>query len=114
MYRGATPSKATDAYKNITIEGNTIRDSQYSGVLVKNAYNVAIKNNTIENAVTKAAGPHSADGEPQNPTAASYYYGEEADYAIYLYACEGIALEGNNIKNSAKYCKGDVRQLHCQ
>lgn len=114
VYQGVTPSKATDAYKNITIEGNTILDSQYSGVLVKNAGNVTVRNNTIENAVTKAAGPVSADGEPSAQTPASYYYGEEADYAIYLYACEGITLEGNNIKNSAKYCKGDVRQLHCQ
>ncbi|MBQ8684413.1 MAG: leucine-rich repeat protein, partial [Clostridia bacterium] len=109
-----TPTTATDSYQNITIEGNSIYDANYSGILVKNSSNVTIKNNYIQNPVTKLCGPHTASGAPQNSTPGVYYYGEQPDYAIYLYACEEITLSGNTVEDAGEYCLGEVRELKCK
>ena len=113
-HSGMTPSTATDSYQNITIEGNKIYDSNYSGILVKNSSNVTIKNNLIQNPVTKLCGPHSAAGAPLKSSPGEYYYREEPDYAIYLYACEKITLSGNTLKDLGEYCQGEVRKLKCK
>lgn len=113
-HNGMTPSKETDAYRNITIEGNKIYDSNYAGVLVKNSSNVTIKNNLIQNPVTKLAGPHSITGTPLRETAGVYFYGEEADYAIYLWACEKVTMSGNTFKDLGKFCLNEVQKVHCK
>ncbi len=113
-HSGMTPSTATASYQNITIENNKIYDSNYSGILVKNSSNVVIKNNLIQNPVTKLCGPLSAGGAPLKATPGEYYYNEEPDYGIYLYACEKITLSGNTFKDVGEYCLDEVRKLKCQ
>ncbi|MBQ8684056.1 MAG: right-handed parallel beta-helix repeat-containing protein [Clostridia bacterium] len=113
-HSGMTPSVATNSYQNITIEGNKIYDSNYSGILVKNSSNVTIKNNLIQNPVTKLCGPQTPSGGPLKSSPGEYYYLEEPDYAIYLYACEKINLSGNTFKNLGKYCLDEVRKLKCK
>lgn len=111
---GMTPSKETDAYRNITIEGNKIYDANYAGILVKNSAKVMIRNNLIQNPVTKLAGPHSASGKPLADTAGVYFYGEEADYAVYLWACEQISMSGNTFTDMGQYCLGETKKVHCR
>lgn len=113
-HQGFTASTATNSFQNILIENNKIYDSNYSGILVKNSYNVTIKNNLIQNPVTKLAGPHSSTGVPLTNTPGEYCYHEAPDYGIYLYACEKITLSDNTFLNMGKYCLDKVRKPLCK
>lgn len=102
-----TPSRDWQSFSNILIEGNKIYNSMYSGILVKNAINVTIKNNLIENPCTKIGTPEKNDNPGQS------YYGEEPLAGIYLYSCKNVTLSGNTITKKGKYVLWDIRKLYC-
>ncbi len=102
-----TPCKDWQSFSDILIEGNKIYNAMYSGILVKNAMNVTIRNNLIENPCTKIGTPLK-DSNPGES-----YYGEAPLAGIYLYACKNVTLSGNQITKMGQYVKWDIRKLYC-
>jgi len=102
-----TPCKDWQSFTNITIEGNKIYNSMYAGILVKNAMNVTIKNNLIQNPCTKIGTPY----KDTNP--GEGYYGEAPLAGIYLFSCKDVTLSGNTITKKGQYVKWDIRKLYC-
>jgi hypothetical protein len=101
------PSRDSSSFSNIAIEGNKICNPMYAGILVKNANNVKIKGNRIENACTKLGTPVK-DRDP-----AEEYYGEQFSSGIFLFSCSEIELEGNAV-TPGQFCKQDARKLYCK
>lgn len=102
-----TPCKDWQSFSKISIEDNKIYNPMYSGILVKNAMDVTIKNNLIENPCTKIGTPI----KDTNP--GETHYGEAPLAGIYLYACKNVTLADNQITKTGQYVQWDIRKLHC-
>lgn len=101
------PSTETKIFTNILIENNTIKNSMYSGILVKNADNVTVRNNKIYNAATKIGTPNTSISP------GTKYYGEQPLAGIYLYACSGLNVSGNTI-TKGPFCTQDIIKNKCK
>lgn len=96
---GVSGFSASRQIKGVTIEGNTIADSQTYGIFVENVADVTTRNNTITNPFISGFGQ------------VGQFFSITPDAGIFVAAADSVVLEGNTVQKGNASLKQAV-QIH--